>query len=68
VDTRLGALGGGYRTQRRPGSTDPDFEDAALHPGDSIAVDGVRVTVGAADADGDTVLLSTDDALQAASR
>jgi M6 family metalloprotease-like protein len=59
VDTSLGALGGGYRTQRRPGSTDPLFEDAALRPGDTIAVEGVRVTVGAFDTDGDTVTLQT---------
>lgn len=55
VDMRLGSLGGGYRTQRRPGSTDPNFEDAALHVGDTVAVDRVTVTVTASDADGDTV-------------
>jgi M6 family metalloprotease-like protein len=28
VDITIGTLGGGYRTQRRVGSTDPSFEDA----------------------------------------
>jgi riboflavin synthase alpha subunit len=40
------------------GSTDPSFEDAALHAGDSITVDGVTVTVTATSADGDTVKVS----------
>lgn len=57
VDTRLGALAGGYRTLRRPGSSAPRFEDAALRPGDTIEVEGVRVSVSAGDADGDTVTL-----------
>jgi M6 family metalloprotease-like protein len=57
VDTSRPSLGGGYRTQRRPGSTDPNFEDAALHPGDVIAVDGVEVRVTASARDGDTVAL-----------
>ena len=57
VDTRLGTLGGGYRTVRRPGSADPLFQDAALHAGDSVVVDGVTVTVTAQGADGDTVTL-----------
>jgi M6 family metalloprotease-like protein len=55
VDTALGPLKGGYRTVRRPGSTDPLFEDAALHVGDSVSVDGVVVSVIAQGADGDTV-------------
>ncbi|HZV67302.1 MAG TPA: hypothetical protein VFG03_20650, partial [Telluria sp.] len=58
VDMTIGQLGGGYRTQRRPGSTDPNFEDAALHVGDSITVEGVVVTVTASSVDGDTVTLS----------
>lgn len=59
VDTAIGPLGGGYRTVRRPGSVDPNFEDAALHPGDSVKVDGVTVTVKASSRDGDTVSLSS---------
>jgi M6 family metalloprotease-like protein len=55
VDMTIGTLGGGYRTQRRPGSTDPNFEDAALHVGDTITVEGVTVMVTATSADGDTV-------------
>lgn len=58
VDMKLGTLGGGYRTQRRAGSTDSAFEDAALRVGDSITVDGVTVTVTASSAAGDTVKLS----------
>ncbi|MGZ5199113.1 MAG: DUF4214 domain-containing protein [Telluria sp.] len=59
VDMTLGTLGGGYRTQRRVGSTDPNFEDAALHTGDSITVEGVTVSVTASGTDGDTVKVST---------
>lgn len=55
VDMRLGSLGGGYRTQRRTGSVDRQFRDAALHAGDAVTVDGVTVSVTTADADGDTV-------------
>ena len=56
----LGTLGGGYRTQRRSGSTDATFEDAALHVGDSVEVEGVTVTVTETSADGDTVRVSRD--------
>jgi M6 family metalloprotease-like protein len=56
VDMTLPTLGGGYRIQRRPGSTDTTyFEDAALRTGDSITVEGVTVTVTALAASGDTV-------------
>jgi M6 family metalloprotease-like protein len=56
VDMTLGTLGGGYRIQRRPGSTDTVFfEDAALRTGDSITVEGVTVTVNALATTGDTV-------------
>lgn len=58
VDMTIGQLAGGYRTQRRVGSTSPTFEDAALHAGDAITVDGVTVTVTATGADGDTVKVS----------
>lgn len=59
VDMTRGTLGGGYRTQRRAGSTDPSFEDAALHAGDAVAVEGVKVTVIATGADGDTVTVNS---------
>jgi hypothetical protein len=59
VDMTLGTLGGGYRTQRRAGSTDPYFEDAALHVGDNVTVDGVSVSVTGSSAGGDTVKVST---------
>lgn len=55
VDMKVGQLKGGYQTQRRPGSTDYFFEDAALRSGDSITVDGVVVTVVALSGNGDTV-------------
>ena len=59
VDMTVGQLGGGYIIQPRPGSTDKNtFADAALHEGDSITVDGVRVTVSASDKNGDTVKVS----------
>lgn len=55
VDMTRGSLGGGYRTQRRPGSVDPNFEEAALHPGDTDVVDGVAVRVSASGPAGDIV-------------
>ena len=58
VDMTLGTLKGGYATQRRTGSTESTFEDAALRAGDSITVDGVTVTVTASTTAGDTVKLS----------
>jgi hypothetical protein len=58
VDMKLGQLGGGYNTQRRTGSTNAYFEDAALHAGDSIVVDGVTVSVVATSSNGDTVKVS----------
>lgn len=58
VDMKLGHLKGGYQTQRRPGSNDPWFEDAALHAGDTISIDGVTVTVVELSGGGDTVKIS----------
>ncbi|SFC56561.1 DUF4214 domain-containing protein [Massilia yuzhufengensis] len=58
VDMTVGTLKGGYRTVRRSGSVDPNFEDAALRAGDSVTVEGVTVTVTASGKDGDTVKLS----------
>lgn len=58
VDMTIGQLGGGYNTQRRIGSTSATFEDAALHAGDAIVVDGVTVSVVATSSAGDTVKIS----------
>ena len=58
VDMKLGHLKGGYQTQRRPGSNDPWYEDAALHAGDTIIVDGITVTVVSLSSGGDTVKIS----------
>ena len=56
VDVSIGQLGGGYVIHPRSGFTDTQgFTDAALHAGDSITVDGVKITVTAADKNGDTV-------------
>lgn len=60
VDTALGSLGGGYRTRRRPGSVDPNFEDAALHPGDTVVIEGIAVTVTGSGPAGDTVHLGAN--------
>jgi M6 family metalloprotease-like protein len=58
VDMTLGHLNGGYKTIRRPGSTDSFFKDAALHAGDSVNVEGVIVTVKSTGSSGDTVIFS----------
>ena len=58
VDMKKGQLGGGYVIQKRIGSNDPNFEDAALHAGDSIIVEGVKITVTELSASGDTVKIS----------
>jgi len=58
VDMKKGQLGGGYEIQKRIGSTDRNFEDAALRAGDSITVGGVKITVSELSASGDTVKIS----------
>jgi M6 family metalloprotease-like protein len=58
VDMTIGQLGGGYKTIRRPGSTDATFRDAALQQGDSITVDGVTITVKKSASKADTVTIS----------
>jgi len=58
VDMKKGQLAGGYVIQKRIGSTDPNFEDAALRAGDSITVEGVKVTVTEVTSAGDTVRVS----------
>jgi len=59
VDMKIGQLGGGYIIQPRTGFTDKSsYTDAALHPGDSITVEGVKISVTSASKDGDVVTLS----------
>ena len=59
VDMTKGQLGGGYKVQKRIGTTDQEyFKDAALHAGDSITVGQVKITVIGLDASGDTVIIS----------
>jgi len=58
VDMKKGQLGGGYEIQKRTGSKDSNFEDAALHAGDSITVEGVKITVTELSTSGDTVKIS----------
>ena len=59
VDTSIGQLGGGYVVHPRNGATNKtSYQDAALHAGDSIKVEGVKITVTAANSDGDTVTVS----------
>jgi M6 family metalloprotease-like protein len=55
VDMKLGHLKGGYKTQRRIGSSHSYFEDAALRAGDSLSIDGIIVTVVELNASGDTI-------------
>lgn len=62
VDMKLGQLKGGYKTQRRIGSTDANFRDAALRTGDRITVEGVEITVLELSSGGDTVRVRVLDA------
>jgi len=58
VDMTIQSIEGGWNTQRRPGSTRPDFTDAALKAGDKITVDSIQIEVISRDASGDLVRLS----------
>ena len=58
VDMKKGQLGGGYEIQKRVGSTDRNYEDAALRVGDSITVEGVKISVIALSSSGDSVRIS----------
>jgi M6 family metalloprotease-like protein len=58
VDMTIQSIKGGWKVQRRPGSTDSQFTDAALRVGDVITVDGVRIEVISRDQNGDTVKVS----------
>jgi M6 family metalloprotease-like protein len=55
VDMTIQSIKGGWKVQRRAGSTDPQFTDAALRVGDVITVDGVSIEVISRDQNGDTV-------------
>lgn len=58
VDMTIPSIKGGWKVQRRPGSVKPFFEDAALHQGDVITVEGVRIEIISRDQSGDTVRIS----------
>jgi hypothetical protein len=58
VDMTIGQLGGGYVTIRRPGSTSPEFLDAALQQGDSVTIDGVTITVTKSGLSSDSISVS----------
>jgi M6 family metalloprotease-like protein len=58
VDMTIQSIKGGWRVQRRPGSTNPEFTDAALRLGDVITVEGLRIEIVGRDQNGDTVKIS----------
>ena len=58
VDMTIPSIKGGWKVQRRPGSTDLEFTDAALRVGDVITVDGLRIEVISRDQNGDTVTIT----------
>ena len=58
VDMTIQSIQGGWKVQRRPGSTDPEFVDAALRLGDVITVEGLKIEILAHDQNGDTVKIS----------
>jgi len=58
VDMTIPTIKGGWKIQRRPGSSDKQFKDAALHLGDVITIEGLRIEVLGHDQNGDTVKIS----------
>jgi M6 family metalloprotease-like protein len=58
VDMTIPTIKGGWKVQRRPGSVDSQFTDAALRVGDVINVEGLRIEVISRDQNGDTVKIS----------
>ena len=58
VDMTIESIKGGWKTQRRPGSTQPDFSDAALKAGDKITVGSIHIEVLTQGTEGDTVRVS----------
>ena len=55
VDMTIQTIKGGWKVQRRPGSSDVSMRDAALQLGDVITVEGLRIEVVGRDQNGDTV-------------
>lgn len=49
---------GGWKVQRRPGSVEANFKDAALRAGEKIVTNGVTIEVLSRDANGDRVKIS----------
>ncbi|MEY3384021.1 MAG: hypothetical protein RLZZ212_608, partial [Actinomycetota bacterium] len=45
VDMKIGSIRGGWKVIRPARSTSPAFEDAALHIGESVEVQGIKLTV-----------------------
>ena len=60
IDFTKPQLGGGYVLIPRPGSSQADYSDAALHEGSTVSVDGITIKVDSISQDGDTVTLSTN--------
>ena len=58
VDMTIQSIKGGWQVQRRVGSTNPEFTDAALRLGDVITVEGLRIEIVGRDQNGDTVKIS----------
>jgi hypothetical protein len=58
VDMTIPSIKGGWKVQRRPGSVNAQFVDAALRVGDAITVEGLRIEVISRDQNGDTVKIS----------
>jgi hypothetical protein len=58
VEMNIDSQKGGFKVQRRPGSVDPKFTDAALRAGEKIVTNGVTIEVLARDANGDRVKIS----------
>ena len=58
VDMTIPTIQGGWKVQRRPGSTDPEFVDAALRLGDVITVQGLKIEIVGHDQSGDTVKIT----------
>jgi hypothetical protein len=54
----IGSIKGGWQTQRRPGSTDWMFMDAAMKVGDKILVSGVTIEIISQTNAGDLVRVS----------
>jgi hypothetical protein len=58
VDMTIPSIKGGWKVQRRPGSVNAQFVDAALRVGDVITVEGLRIEVISRDQNGDTVKIT----------